>query len=178
MGLRSVNRWGWFVGVSVLAGVLSAAAQSRDQMMLVHLRWESNQVSVLRAEVVPGRLKQPIAREGAFLVRLADAQGNSVWSSYLQDPHALRFEFPDEGSAGKLKRIELTAPTMDTMVKVPVKDKAVEFQLLGAPTAVRPAGGAASALVNIPGEPANAARPILLRHRIPATKPQHVPATR
>lgn len=178
MGLRRVNRWGWFIVLGWLAGVLSTAAQSRDQMMLVHLRWGSNQVNVVRAEVVPGRMKKPVAREGAFLVRLADSQGNSVWLSYLEDPRALRFEFPDEGSAGKLKRIDRTAATMDTMVRVPVKDQAVEFQLLGAPTAVRPAGGDGPGLVNLPGEPGNAARPILVRHPIPAPKPRSVPAVR
>jgi hypothetical protein len=125
--------WAFVLFAVTTAGAATVPlAGPRDSFLLVHLRWVSNQVTVVKSERVAGRLKPQPSVEGALQVRLADVQGNALWVSALEDPRRQRFEFPDESQPGGIRQIEKWLPTGEVLVRVPFKPSASEFQLLGA----------------------------------------------
>lgn len=133
--------------------------------LLVHLRWVSNQVTVVRTHRVSGRLKQKPPSDGPLQVRLADAQGHSLWSSALEDPRRQRFEFPDDSRPGGIRQVEKLLETAEIVVRMPIHADATEFQLLGAvPTAAVAPADVNSTVGVLPAPP----RPVLIRHPLSA----------
>ena len=131
----------------------------KESFLLVHTRWTSNGVTVVRAERVPGRLKPKRPSRGTLEVRLADAQGKPLWASPMEDPRQQRFEYPDEPETGGMRHLEATLSTADVMIRVPVTPGASELQLLGA----KPASSVSPATLPPDGQVSEPTRPVLVR---------------
>ncbi|MBI1840897.1 MAG: hypothetical protein HYR88_08625 [Verrucomicrobia bacterium] len=139
----------------------AAALPEGEQVLFVHLRCRSNQVSIARVDARPGRLKEGAARRGAFELQLTDAQGQAIWNGAIEDPRLRSFEFPADGS-NRLARVNVSSPTVETVLRIPMKAAAREVVLLGeAPaTSVAPQGAPDSTRPQAPKRPVLARFPI------------------
>ncbi len=129
--------------LSTLAGVLLSAAPAfaadMEQMAFLHLRWQSNSISLLSSEVRTGRLKKSPTSLGALRVHLADAQGRSLWQSALEDPRVRRYEYPAEEDSKTLRTKTVTEASGECVIRVPVRPDAAEVLILSAASARSPA---------------------------------------
>ena len=129
--------------LSTLAGVLLSAAPALaadlEQMAFLHLRWQSNSISLLSSEVRTGRLKKSPTSLGALRVHLADAQGRSLWQSSMEDPRVRRYEYPAGEDSKTLRTKTVTETRGECVIRVPVRSDAAEVLILSAATSRSPA---------------------------------------
>lgn len=152
-----------FLGGIILSQV-ELMAGDIDQMAFLHLRWESNSVTLLSSEVRPGRLKAPAPGDSRHRIQLSDAQGRPLWQSPLTDPRTTRYEFPAQAApSGAIASRTVTAGSAECVVRVPVRADGAEVLILSGPS---PAVGPAPAGLNV----ASATNTVILA-RFPAPKP-------
>ncbi|GAB5521145.1 MAG: hypothetical protein RhofKO_33960 [Rhodothermales bacterium] len=108
------------LGVCLVAcGAVRPSAELRDQIGFVRLEVTALGAHVVSAEAEPGRLKPSRrAPEGTFQVDVVDAEGQTLWTSAMDDPLRQRQEYVDE--AGNLQNRWLTRDKAEVVVRVPV----------------------------------------------------------
>lgn len=120
-------------GGSQPADAIPAPVAASDQILFVHVHCESNQVSIVRVDSRPGRLKEGLAMRGGLQIQLADAQGQALWSAAMADPRIRSIEGPAEGT-NLLARVNTVVSVADVVIRVPMKSSAREVVLLGEPS--------------------------------------------
>lgn len=135
------------------------AAESAERVLFVQLRWESNRVSIVRADSAPGRLKGGARGEGRFQLQLMDARGGVLSTQLVEDPRVRRIEYPAANDEHALSRVQVTNTLGERTVRLVLPVNAEELVLLGEPTAPPPG------LSGLESTPA-AARPVLQRWRL------------
>ncbi len=149
LGLARLRGWLFALLVGALFTIPAFGADSDDRILFIHLRWETNQVSIVSAETRPGRLKASRREEGGLLVQLADSRGTVLAGLAVEDPRVRRYEFPSSTTNG-LARLVVSSPAVDRMIRIALPDTARELILLGEPssgpqtTEVRPSSAASN----------------------------------
>lgn len=139
LGLVWLRGWLFALLVGALFAISVTGAESGDQILFVHLRWETNVVSIVRVETRPGRLKASRREEGRLLVQLADSEGRVLSGLPVEDPRVRRYEFPSSTTNG-LARLVVSSPAVDRMIRVALPETARELILLGeSPSGPQPA---------------------------------------
>ena len=155
-----------FLGGIILSQV-ELVAGDVDQMAFLHLRWESNSITLLSTELRPGRLKGPVPGDNRLRIQLSDAQGRSLWQSPLTDPRTTRYEFPAPGDTPRaIQSRTVTTASAECVVRVPVRADGAELVILAVTS---PSGALAPATLS--GGP-SANTTILARFAAPKPAPR------
>ena len=113
-----------FVYLSLLLGVcagnLVIAQESPPQILFLHLKLQSNQVSLVSASVAPGRLKVFPEHRAALDLEVVTSAGLVLWTNSVADPTFRHLEYEDPDHPGQIlsKEVQLTNP--EFTVRVPV----------------------------------------------------------
>src|SRR4051812_46912541 len=76
------------------------AQESPSRIVFLHLKLESNQVSLVSASVAPGRLKRFSERHPALDLEVATTNGLVLWANNVAAPSVRRFEYEDPEHPG------------------------------------------------------------------------------
>ncbi|HAM73154.1 MAG TPA: hypothetical protein DCM86_16075 [Verrucomicrobiales bacterium] len=150
-------------------------AAAPEQILFLHLRWESNQVHLVDSKLRPGHLKpSPHAPASAprIQIRLADLQGLPLWTTEVPDPRSTRIEFPGPAGSGTLQSMPSRREHPETLLRVPLHPAAAEVQILELPAA--PAAAAA-----LPAQQGTLPQPgkLLGRFTLATPRPASAPET-
>ena len=104
-----------------LMGTLLAQVGSSREIMFLRLRLENNVITLVGTTVRPGRLKQPAGRAGqGIFYEVTSAGGESLWSGFIDDPSARRYEYEDPAASGRILTTVVKAQTAEFSLRIPV----------------------------------------------------------
>jgi hypothetical protein len=147
-----MRRYGWFPLLLAACGLnLVFAQESAPQIFFLHLKLESNQVSLVSASVAPGTLKRFSESRPAFDLEVATSTGQVLWTNNVADPSVRHLEYEDPDHPGEIISKEVQLTNTEFTVRVPVFRDAhhVNFYLAQS-SAETNAAGANPSVANLP----------------------------
>jgi hypothetical protein len=112
------------VCLTLLLGACGAnvvfAQESPPQIFFLHLKLQSNQVSLVSASVAPGRLKVFPERRAALDLEVATSAGQVLWTNSVADPSFRHLEYEDPDHPGQIISKEVQLTNTEFTVRVPV----------------------------------------------------------
>src|SRR5215471_14955404 len=113
------------------AGVVRAQ-ETPSQIFFLHLKLQSNQVSLVSASVSSGRLKVFSQNHAALDVEVATSAGQVLWTNRVADPSIRHLEYEDPDHPGQIISKEVQQTNAEFTIRVPVVPNAhhVNFHLL------------------------------------------------
>jgi len=96
------------------------AQESPSQIFFLHLKLQSNQVSLVSASVATGRVKVFSEQHAALNLEVATSAGQLLWTNRVADPLLRHLEYEDPDHPGQIidKVVQLT--NAEFTVRVPV----------------------------------------------------------
>ena len=138
MPLRTlIHRSGWFFLLLVVFGITAVSGQEApSKIFFLHLKMESNRVSLVNASVAPGKLKPASARRPSLELVVATADGQVLWTNTVANPSIRHLEYEDPDHPGEILSKEVQVTNIEFTVRVPAFEKAhqVDFYLPHSPS--------------------------------------------
>jgi hypothetical protein len=153
MLLKGLMRcWGWVFLLCALDGRAVFAQESSPKIVFLHLKLESNQVSLVSASVSPGTLKRFPERHPALDLEVATSAGQVLWTNNVADPSIRRLEYEDPDHPGQILNKQVQLTNTEFTVRVPAFPNAqqVNFYLALPPGATNVVGAKTSATNALP----------------------------
>ena len=116
-----MRKWVWCSLVLAVCGTSQVFAQAAPpRIAFLHLKLDSNQVTLVSASVSPGVLKRLPEYRAAIDLELATSAGLVLWSNSVPDPSLRHLEYEDPEHPGEIinKVVQLT--NTEFTVRVPV----------------------------------------------------------
>jgi hypothetical protein len=98
---------------------LVSAQESPPKIVFLHLKLESNQVSLVSSSVAPGRLKRFPEQRPALDLEVATAAGQVLWTNNVADPSIRHLEYEDPDHPGQIIGKEVQTTNRDFTVRIP-----------------------------------------------------------
>ena len=115
-----MRSYGWFPLLLAACGVsLVFAQEPAPQIFFLHLKLESNQVSLVSASVAPGTLKRFSEHRPALDLEVATSDGQVLWTNNVANPSIRHLEYEDPGHPGEIISKEVQLTNTEFMVRVP-----------------------------------------------------------
>jgi hypothetical protein len=131
---------------------LMFAQEAAPKIFFLHLRLESNQVSLVSASVAPGTLKRFPEHRPALDLEVATAADQVLWTNNVADPSIRRLEYEDPNHPGEIISKEVQLTNTEFTVRVPAFTNADHVNFYQSPS---------SAGTNVPGaNPSLASLPV------------------
>lgn len=122
--MRSDNWVEKYVCLALMLGACGAnlvfAQESPPQILLLHLKLQSNQVSLVTAAFAPGRLKVFPEHHAALDLEVATSSGQVLWTNIVADPSFRHLEYEDPDHPGQIISKEVQLTNAEFTVRVPV----------------------------------------------------------
>lgn len=113
-----MKRRGWFP--LLLAGTTWLSAQeTSSKIFFLHLRLESNQVSLVSASIAPGTLKRFSPPSASLELEVATAAGQVLWTNAVADPSIRHLEYEDPQHPGEIISREVQLTNTEFTVRIP-----------------------------------------------------------
>jgi hypothetical protein len=113
-----------YVCLTLLLGVCGAnlvfAQESPPQILFLHLKLQSNQVSLVSASVTPGKLKVFPEHRAALDLEVTTSAGQVLWTNSVADPSFRHLEYEDPDHPGQIISKEVQLTNAEFTVRVPV----------------------------------------------------------
>ena len=143
------QRCGWFLLFLAACPLAVNAQLSSPKILFLHLKLESNQVSMVKASLAHGTLKRFSERPPSLDLEVATSVGEVIWTNRVADPSIRRLEYEDPVHPGEVIGKEVHLTNVEFTVRVPVFPNAdhVSFYRTEPPAgtnapAARPSGAA------------------------------------
>ncbi len=122
-----MNRSKWirsYVSIALLLVACVAkvgwAQESAPQILFLHLKLQSNQVSLVSASVASGKLKVFSDHPAALDLEVATSAGRVLWTNSVADPSFQHLEYEDPSHPGQILSKEVQFTNVEFTVRVPV----------------------------------------------------------
>jgi hypothetical protein len=149
-----MRSWGWLPLLLAAWGTcLLFAQESPPKILFLHLKLESNQVSLVSASVAPGTLKRSSAPRPLLDMEVATAGGQVLWTNNVADPSLRHLEYEDPDHPGEIIGKEIQLTNTEFTIRVPAFREAdhVDFYLSqSAITNTNPTGTNAAVNSSVP----------------------------
>ena len=127
-----MRRYGWFPLLLAACGITAVFAQeSPPKILFLHLKMESNQVSLVKASVAPGTLKRFSQRRPSLDLEVATSAGQVLWTKTVANPSIRHLEYENPDHPGEIISKEVQVTNGEFTVRLPVIQNAhqVNFYL-------------------------------------------------
>src|ERR1019366_2018364 len=115
-----MRSYGWFPLLLAACGVNLVFAQApAPQIFFLHLKLESNQVSLVSASVAPGTLKRFSEHRPALDLGVVTSDGQVLWTNNVANPSIRHLEYEDPDHPGEIISKEVQLTNTEFMVRVP-----------------------------------------------------------
>ncbi len=108
-----------FLLLSLAAAMRAAAQDAVPRMLFLHLKMETNQVSLLGASVAPGKARPAAGEASQLQVEIADAAGQLLWTNSVSDPTVRRLEYEDPEHPGSILHKDVQMTNVEFVVRAP-----------------------------------------------------------
>lgn len=116
-----LRSYAWFPLLLAACGMNLAFAQDpAPRILFLHLKLESNQVSLVSASVAPGTLKRFSEHRPALDLEVATSDGQVLWTNNVASPSIRHLEYEDPDHPGEISSKEVPLTNTEFMVRVPV----------------------------------------------------------
>jgi hypothetical protein len=106
--------------LAVCGTSLLFAQESSPKILFLHLKLESNQVSLVTTSVASGTLKKFSGQGPSLELEVVTSAGQVLWSNTVANPSIRHLEFEDPDHPGEISSKEVQVTNAEFTVRVPV----------------------------------------------------------
>lgn len=159
-----MRRYSWLFLLPATCGAnLVFAQESSPKIIFLHLKLDSNQVSLVSASVSPGTLKRVSEHQPALDLEVATSVGQVLWTNNVANPSLRHLEFEDPDHPGEILSKEVQLTNTEFTVRIPVFREAHHVNFYRSESSAGTNAAAAKlSVANLPAPPRTALGTVLL----------------